>query len=342
MEYRYSLNSKPPFKKLTCPFCNTKRSWVRYVDNLTGAALPDKYGRCDREINCGHYLNPYKEGYAKEKYKEENYYLSQSSKPMVKQVRKKHTAFVPHKILNSTQQLEGYKENRFVQYLLKKAPFPFVQSDIDRVVKQYQIGTITYNRVVGATTFPFIDADNNIRAIQVKQFDDKNSTKHTNFIHSILAKRCQNMNNSVPEWLTEYLKNERLITCLFGEHLLKAYPTNPIGLVEAPKTAIYATLYFGFPENKDNILWLSTFNNKGLTVEKCRALKNRNVFLFPDLSKNGKTFDEWEAVGKKIKDELQIPIKISTLLEKLASNEAQMDGADMADYLIQLDWRACR
>ena len=54
--------------------------------------------------------------------------------------------------------------------------------------------------------------------------------------------------DSLPNWLTPYKKNESKVSCLFGEHLLSKYPHNPIALVEAPKTAIYSTLYFGTPE----------------------------------------------------------------------------------------------
>ncbi|GAB3795006.1 DUF6371 domain-containing protein [Spirosoma humi] len=34
----------------------------RYVDTLTNEPLPEIYGRCDRESNCGYHLNPYKKG----------------------------------------------------------------------------------------------------------------------------------------------------------------------------------------------------------------------------------------------------------------------------------------
>lgn len=65
---------------------------------------------------------------------------------------------------------------------------------------------------------------NNVRAVQVKQFNEANHTIATDFLYTIIRK----------------------------EHLLSQYPSNPIAFVEAPKTAIYCTTYFGSPENPKN------------------------------------------------------------------------------------------
>jgi hypothetical protein len=51
--YRYDKSSR----KFPCPNCNHK-SFVRFVDNQTGEYLPERYGRCDRENNCGYGLRP--------------------------------------------------------------------------------------------------------------------------------------------------------------------------------------------------------------------------------------------------------------------------------------------
>ena len=64
-----------------------------------------------------------------------------------------------------------------------------------------------------------------------------------------------------------------------------------MAVVKALKTAIYANLYFGFPEQIRDLLWSAVYNLRSLTFDKCKALKGRNVLLFPDLSKNGKAFE---------------------------------------------------
>ena len=130
---------------------------------------------------------------------------------------------------------------------------------------------------------------------------------------------------------------------MFGEHLLHKYKYNPIALVEAPKTAIYGTLYFGYPYNLKNLLWLAVYNLSSLNLKKCKALKGRNVFLFPDLSKESKAYDLWNNKAQKIQEQLQGSFfKISNLLEQLATKEDKDQGKDIADYLIKLDWSKFR
>ena len=106
------------------------------------------------------------------------------------------------------------------------------------------MGTVKNGYRKGAITFPFIDIQNKVRAIQVKQFDETNHTNGTDFLHSIIEKHCTRNNNPLPEWLQAYNKNETKVSCLFGEHLLNRYKRNPVAIVEAPKTAVYCWLYF--------------------------------------------------------------------------------------------------
>ena len=147
----------------------------------------------------------------------------------------------------------------------------------------------------------------------------------------------------MPEWLEAYNKNETKVSCLFGEHLLSKYPYNPVALVEAPKTAIYGTLYFGFPEQPTNLLWLAVYNLSSLNLNKCKALKGRNVYLFPDLSKDGKAFELWSNKATEIQKRLQgTYFHVSDLLEQLAPQQDKEQGKDIADYLIKQDWRLFR
>jgi len=66
--FRYILEKGS--KKYHCPEC-TKRRFVLYIDTETGEYLPDHYGRCDRESKCSYQLNPYKDGYIKMLWEEE-------------------------------------------------------------------------------------------------------------------------------------------------------------------------------------------------------------------------------------------------------------------------------
>ena len=195
----------------------------------------------------------------------------------------------------------------------------------------------------GAITFPFIDINQKVNAIKCKKFSLVNSTINTDFIHTILFKKYDNESKIIPQWLDDYELNDSKVRCLFGEHLLNKYPHNPIALVEAPKTALIGSIYFGLPDNPNNYLWLAVYNKSSLNYTKCKALKNRKVVLFPDTSKDGITYNEWKEKAEKIQE--QIPSSIfetSDLLEQLATNFQKEKGIDLADILTNYDWQTFR
>jgi len=341
-EHRYIFEKGS--KKFYCPDC-TKKRFVRYIDIETGNYLPQQYGRCDRESNCGYFLNPYKDGYAKAIWEQEQGnkidWKPQPPKPKKKPVNEPKRAFIPVEVFNRTR--EGYELNTFILNLLQRVPFPFEVQDIEKVISLYHLGTIQNGYRSGAITFPFIDVQGNIRAVQVKQFDEQNHTSGTDFLHSIIEKHNTRDNKPLPEWLEAYNKNETKVSCLFGEHLLSKHPYNPVALVEAPKTAIYGMLYFGFPEQATNLLWLAVYNLSSLNLIKCKALKGRNVYLFPDLSKDGKAFELWSKKAAEVQKRLQRSyFHVSGLLEQLAPQQDKEQGKDIADYLIKQDWRLFR
>lgn len=342
-EHRYSLEKGS--RKSICYSCH-KKKFVRYVDANSGEYIPEQFGRCDSEINCGYHLNPNTDGYAKMILQQERGDHSGNWKPyrplpnlQIKQ--KKEIAFIPVEVLNRT--LTGYDQNVFLQNLLSRVPFPCNVEDVEKVISQYRLGTICNGYRTGAITFPFIDSSKKIRAIQVKQFNDANHTTGTDFITSIIEKYYHTKETKLPDWLIEYQKNDLKVSCLFGAHLLTNYPTNPIALVEAPKTAIYGTLYFGFPEIAKNFLWLAVYNLSSLNFERCKVLKGRNVYLFPDLSKDGKAFEIWNQKAKELSKLMpETTFKISRLLEDSATETERSKGCDLADFLIKLDWRDFR
>jgi hypothetical protein len=143
--------------------------------------------------------------------------------------------------------------------------------------------------------------------------------------------------------LEAYTKQDKRITCLFGEHLLSKYHSNPVALVEAPKTAIYGTLYFGLPETPESLIWLAVYNKSSFSFDKLKLLQGRFVYVFPDLSKDGNTFKEWETKAKEYEGHLPgTSFIFSDLLEQLAPEQDKSEGKDLADYLIKQDWRLFR
>lgn len=341
-QHRYTLERGS--KKHHCPRCEKKR-FVRYIDTQNGNYIPARYGRCDREVSCCYHLNPYTDGYSKaDRRPSESLNLiprvgqrEQRESPKNKPKR----SFIPTEVLKQT--CDGYEKNAFIQNLLTNVAFPFDVRDVETVIGMYHLGTVQRGYRSGATTFPFIDIKNRIRAIQVKQFDGNNHTTGTDFLHSIIEKYHAKSSRSQPSWLEAYKQNKTKVSCLFGEHLLTKYPHNPVALVEAPKTAIYGTLYFGCPDQPRNLLWLAVYNLSSLNLDKCRALQGRNVFLFPDLSKDGKAHQLWSE--KAVVIQKQLPgthFHVSDLLERYAPEKDKERGNDIADYLIEQDWRQFR
>lgn len=342
-EYRYKLDNSS--KKFICPECNKKR-FVRFIDAEKDEYLPEEFGRCDRENKCGYHLDPYKSGYSKMIWEQEQGFETkvEVKKPIfrAKPQQQKEITFIPINELKNT--LRDYEKNIFIQNLLHKIAFPFKAKEIERIIELYRLGTYAKN---GAVCFPFIDLNQNVRAVQEKIFDatnhtDKTKKYHTSWLHSRL-KYSQYKNKPLPNWLQAYLNNDTKVSCLFGEHLLTKYPQNPVALVEAPKTAIYGTLYFGFPEQATNFIWLSTFNLSSFSFEKCKVLKGRDVYLFPDASENGTAFKDWSSRATEIESKLSgTNFIVSDLLEKYATDVDKKQGNDLADYLIKQDWRKYR
>ena len=339
-EHRFTLDKSS--KKHYCPRC-TKKRLVRYVDMQDHEYLPDIYGRCDREADCCYHLNPYVDGYAKAILNQGNVSgLPNSWKPMQKDLLSTPKP-INFDFNTFKKTLSNYDQNIFVQNLIQNVSFPFAIDEVTKVIELYRLGTITNGYRSGAITFPFIDIKNNVRAIQVKQFDKTNHTTGTDFLHSILEKHYNRKNEQLPGWLQLYTKQDKKVSCLFGEHLLRKYPINPIALVEAPKTAIYGTLYFGLPNTSEDLIWLAVYNKSSFSLGRLESLKGRDVFVFPDLSLEGNTFKEWEFKAQQF--ETQMPgtkFIFSDLLEKSASQVDREAGNDFADILIRQDWRLFR
>ena len=346
-EYRYILEKGS--KKHICPNCGKKR-FVRYIDIESNTYLPEQYGRCDREANCPQqeYNNPYLDGYAKAVWEQERGNRSEfpnNWKPQRKKAIPQPTpepVFFHFETFLRTLEPERYEKNTFIQNLFYRVQFPFEVDEVTKVIQLYRLGTVANGYRAGANTFPFIDIKGNVRAVQVKQFDEQNHTTSTDFLHSIIEKHHTRNNKPLPEWLEAYTKQDKRITCLFGEHLLSKYPNIKVYLFEAPKTAIYATLYFGFPE-QSNTICLAVYNKSSFSFDKLKVLQGRFVYVFPDLSKDGNTFKEWETKAKEYESRLPgTRFIFSDLLEQKATQQDKEQGKDIADYLIKKDWRDFR
>lgn len=145
------------------------------------------------------------------------------------------------------------------------------------------------------------------------------------------GKRVKHQSGSI-DWVHNKLKKLRelpedfnLQQCFFGEHLLKIYPDKTVAIVESEKSAIISSCIL--PE----LIWLAAGSLNGLTLEKCKVLKNRNVILYPDLG----AFEKWTEKAHMIYSlGISLIISASSLLEEIAKPIDKIKGLDLADFMI--------
>ncbi|MEB2779990.1 DUF6371 domain-containing protein [Algoriphagus sp. C2-6-M1] len=225
----------------------------------------------------------------------------------------KPISYIDPKVLEAT--LQAYETNNFFLFLKST----FGKSLAMQAVEAYKIGTSTARP--GANVFWYVDAKNQIRGGKIMLYN-ASTGRRKNFF----------------SWSHSRLKLEgfNLKLCLFGEHLLRTDPSKSVGIVESEKTAMIASIVF--PE----LIWLASGGKEGLTPTKFESLRNRNVFLFPDLTKPGdpkNCFDHWVKEIKKIEGIIPGFFEVSDFFEKRASIEEKEASLDLADYILTNDWK---
>lgn len=224
---RYQL--PPKAIKSDCPQCGPKhrRTLSRYIDTRTDELLPDVYGRCDRESNCGYHLSPYTKSpagmsYADqvyEQWKEEKQNLSrpaptfsravQLQPALSKPVIEPTIYSIPDEIFERS--IGHYDRNQLAWLLQDHFGIPVA----NELLNTFQIGTSS--RWPGACVFWFIDELNRKRGGQIKLFgNDWHTVKYidpkgrrrtkTDWMHSAYAYRLSQQGQPMPAWLSGYIE----------------------------------------------------------------------------------------------------------------------------------------
>ena len=285
-----------------CPQCNHReKTFVRYIDTETKLYVNTIVGRCNRESNCGYHYSP-------KQYFQDNHISIETIHTRTSQPhfdRTKPVSYIPNVVFNAS--LKAYDTNNFIKYLSG-----ILGVEVTEQLKQrYHIGTSKYWN--GATVFWQIDIEGKIRTGKIMLYNPETGKRIKEpFSHIHLAHKALKS------------PNFELKQCLFGEHLL-IDTSKPVAIVESEKTAIIASIYL------PDFIWLATGSLSNLSLEKCKILKGRNVFLFPDL--NG--YDKWNVKAKEIASIAHI--HVSDLLERKASDDERKNGFDIADYLMHFN-----
>jgi hypothetical protein len=306
----------------TCPSCNSKNEFTRFVDD-SGNYLADDVGICNRASKCGYRYtakqffadNPERKIGLKfgkgQKSGRVNYGFT--AKKVSQRTESQQTFdFIPFEYLKKT--LGNYEKNAFVQFLITL--FPDRIEEIQDVLKAYLVGT--YPDYHGCyTCFPQIDRRGNICKAKLIRFDAMTGKRlKGEFDTSSLVAKLKKLGK-----VKEDFNNKQTF---FGEHLLTKYPDKPVAIVESEKTAIIASI--SFPK----FIWLASGSKQWLKTERLQRFGNRQVILYPDAD----GYNAWQQIATDARRQ-GLNVEISSLIETRATDEQKAEGFDVADYLIQ-------
>ena len=329
--HRYTLQPYAgPRSRTTCPACGKPRCFTRYLDTDTGELLPDEYGRCDREANCGYHLNPYHAGPGAASYAQQVRLDTKRNHPAPAAVKRTPRPLavpvvsIPPEVFTAT--LGHYERNALAQLLRGH----FGLGVADELLRRFHIGTSAH--WPGACVFWLLDTHGRVRGGQVVLYDATGHTvkeprRCTTWAHTALAQHCQRRGRPAPPWLADYAKHSQKSPCLFGLPQLATAPAGqPVALVESAKTAMMATPY------SPRYVWLATMGLSYLTPARMEPLRGRRIVLYPDAG----GLDNWRTKADELRD-LGYDVKVSDALEKLATDEERRAGLDPADVLLR-EW----
>lgn len=308
---RYSLEKYNGLQsRHTCPSCGGKRCFTLYVDEA-GRPLADNVGRCDHESSCGYHYTP--KDYFAAHPSEVRWSDGKSNGGAVHRTKTPPVAkaidTIPDDVVRRTVRADIQSD--FVKFLYTL----FGASTVARLVSDYQIGVTKARDVV----FYQIDIAGRVRTGKVMKYDpetghrvkDADGNGRFDWVHALMKRSGQ-----LPsEWT--------LTQCLFGEHLLKRFPSKDVRIVEAEKTAIICA---GF---MPQFVWMATGGKSQLNA-RVDVLRGRRVTLFPDV-------DGYTLWKEKAAERRDLCLTVSDYLERRATDEDRRNKIDIADILVR--WR---
>lgn len=291
--YKYHLEIGSA--KHECPSCHHPKVFKRYVDNA-GSIVDPTVGRCNREHNCGYHYTP-----------------SQFFRDNGRDGWKPATCVKPQPVeppkppmVTDVKWVNAWMGKDCNLYRWLTSMFP--QTDVDKVWGKYFMGV--HN---GRVIYWLISAEGVIRTGKVIPYKDDGHRDHDGvytWTHSIL-KRDGKMSSDME--LTGH-------QCLFGEHLLPLRPDAVVGVVEAEKTALIASIVM------PDYVWVATGSLGEFKPSKLAALKGRTCVAFPDEGAEA----EWRRTAAMLRG---IDIAVSTKHIEQYRNSFPA-GFDFADILV--------
>ena len=306
-DYRFHLQKYGPGSKTSCPSCEKKRCFTRYVDEDGLITFPADVGICDHINSCGYHYTP------KQFFQDNPEAFPEKSDwrnaiPVHTRVKKKEEptpSFIQYDIMKKT--LGHYSLNPLFNYLKGIMD----EESRMRLMEKYNVGTS--KKWGGATVFWQVDVQGRVRTGKIMCYNPE--TGHR--VKEPHSRVC---------WAHTELKEKdyHLKQCLFGEHLLPSNPALPVILVESEKTALIGSFFI--PE----MLWLASGGINGcFNSETMEVLRGRDVTLMPDLG----AMEIWRQKAE-ILSSICHTVTVSDVLEREAEDWQREKGWDIADFLL--------
>ena len=298
--------------RYTCPNCNhRRRTFKRYIDTETGQQLADHVGKCDRIDGCGYHYPP------------RDHFAGNPTPRLQQASPAKPFDTLPRWYVDDTTR--AYHNNNFVKFLSRC----FSDEAALRLAEKYKIGTSKH--WPGATIFWQIDVNDKVRTGKIMLYNGtdghrvKQPFNHIAWVHALSPKSevlsQKSKTNSGLKTLDFGLRQ-----CFFGEHLLLTDPFKTVAIAEREKTAVICSFFY------PKYIWLAAGSLEGLSMDKCKVLKDRRVILYPDV--NG--YDKWKLKAREMNLRLvHAKFKVDDTLERVANWYERRQGIDIADLWIE-------
>ena len=184
------------------------------------------------------------------------------------------------------------------------------------LAEEYMLGCYPMYGLDDYTVFPSIDWQGRVCNLKVQHYET--DPRSARFAHS----------DQTAYWLGRIWSREGRLPkdaifrseCLFGEHLLRRYPSAQVALVESPKNALFGALDFPLQ------VWVATGSKGLLKRGTLTPLQGRNVIVIPDCDAVG----EWTAIIDGLRD--MANFTVSDFCRRMAP-EGQ-PKFDIADYIV--------
>lgn len=181
----------------------------------------------------------------------------------------------PLKLLTLPIEMVRARENTHTDTLcnwLRGLPWgPLQREAIEQTLRAYHVGASKE----GKTIWWQIDVEGRVRTGKLMRYKadghrDRTEKNSFDWIHSRLKRAG---------WWND--KEYEMQTCLFGEHLIRAYPKATVNIVESEKTAVIMAIAYGNPQYN---IWLATGGMSMLSRGKLLPLieAKRKILLYPD------------------------------------------------------------